>query len=44
MSLANYPNVEKLARVFDWALGVIFSLLLIGLLLFLIIMIIVLIL
>jgi hypothetical protein len=22
----NYPNIEKLARLFDWALGVIFAL------------------
>ncbi len=27
MSLTEYPNVEKLARLFDWALGVVFSLL-----------------
>jgi hypothetical protein len=26
MSTANYPNIEKLARLFDWALGVVFSL------------------
>jgi hypothetical protein len=26
MSTANYPNIEKLARLFDWALGVIFAL------------------
>jgi hypothetical protein len=26
MSTANYPNVERLVRLFDWALGVVFAL------------------
>jgi hypothetical protein len=26
MSALNYPNIEKLARLFDWALGVVFAL------------------
>jgi len=26
MSVASYPNIEKLARLIDWALGVVFSL------------------
>jgi hypothetical protein len=30
MSTANYPNIEKLARLFDWALGVVFSLVALG--------------
>ena len=30
MSAANYPNIERLARLFDWALGVVFSLVTVG--------------
>jgi len=26
MSVASYPNIEILARLIDWALGVVFSL------------------
>lgn len=26
MSFSNYPNLEKLVRLFDWALGEIYSL------------------
>ena len=26
MSATGYPNIEKLARLFDWALGVVFLL------------------
>ena len=26
MSAASYPNIEKLAQMFDWALGIVFSL------------------
>ena len=26
MNITNYPNVEKLAKMFDWALGVVYLL------------------
>jgi hypothetical protein len=30
MSLADYQNVEKLTRLFDWAVGLVFSLVKLG--------------
>jgi hypothetical protein len=30
MSLADYPNVEKLAKLVDWALGLVYSLFMFG--------------
>ena len=30
MSAAGYPNIEKLAQLIDWALGVVFSLVTLG--------------